>query len=117
MYNFFHKQGIGSEGGKDKEREDFSSNLTVEDLMTISISKDVIKMVHRYISSLSTTVLTTSENSVVCALLFTPKGLSQLITARYEMLDSIYPVLSLEESSVRDHLNAYVRSNSRTIKR
>lgn len=90
--------------------------------MAFNISKNVIDIVHRYTSSTSTSfsisaststsITNTYDQSVVCTL-FCEKGFCQMINARYEMLDSSYPVLSPEEVSVRDQLTSYIRSQTR----
>lgn len=103
---------------EDKDGENIFLNMTVEDLMAFNISKNIIDVVHRYTSSTSFSTSTSTfitnayDQSFVCAL-FCEKGFSQMINARYEMLDSSYPVLSPEEVSVRDQLTSYVRSQTR----
>lgn len=90
--------------------------------MQINISQKIIDILHQYTltfstptsntTSTSTSIPTTSHHSALCVSLFTSKGFSHLINARYEMLDSTYPVLSLEESTIRDHLKSYVQRYS-----
>ena len=112
------------ENERDKGSEDLFLNLTVEKLMQMNVSQKIIEILHQYTlrfstptsttttTSTSTSIPTTSHHSALCVSLFTSKGFSLLINARYEMLDSNYPVLSPEESTVRDHLKAYVQSFS-----
>lgn len=104
------------EKDKDKDGENNLLNLTVENLMAINISKNIIDIVHRYTSSTSafTSTFATYYQSITCVL-FCEKGFCQMINARYEMLDSSYPVLSPEEVSVREQLTSYVRSHTRRI--
>lgn len=90
--------------------------------MAFNISKNIIDVVHRYTSSISTSSSTSTSTSItntydqsVACVLFCEKGFCQMINARYEMLDSSYPVLSPEEVSVRDQLTSYVCSHTRRI--
>ena len=123
------------ENERDKESEDSFLNLTVEQLMQINISQKIIDMLHQYTltfstptststtttttttTTTSTSIPTTSHHRALCVSLYTSKGFSHLMNARYEMLDSNYPVLSPQESTVRDHLKAYVQSYSNENKR
>ena len=126
MFSYTEILGVEKENERDKESEDLFLNLTVEKLMQINISQKIIEILHQYTlrsstpttttnttsTSTSTSIPTTSHYSALCVSLFTNKGFSHLINERYEMLESNYPVLSPEESTVRDHLKAYVQSYS-----
>ena len=84
--------------------------------MQINISQKIIDVIHQYTSTFSTStttstsIYTTSHHNALCVSLYSREGFSHLLSARYEMLDSTYPVLSPEEITVRDHLKAYIQS-------
>lgn len=105
---------------KDKDSENIFLNLTVDDLMAIDISKNIIDVAHRYTSSTSSSTSASASISSTCdqsvtRVLFCEEGFCQMINARYEMLDSSYPVLSPEEVFVREQLTFYVRSQTRRL--